>query len=246
MLRIAIGYVAVVAILAMVILLNPMDFMGKDARKARLAEQVAPPVAQEAPGSVAATTAEVLAGLNAAPSPETAEDAALRKMSEAVIAGLQGAPSPAAAPATLGALVAEALAAGKSDTEIDALVNQAVAAGEIAAPAGLMTTEGTVDTAVLLASIVAEAQTGAGDEFGQGDLSEPTTIISGGTLSMQAATEDVLYVVQAGDSLGALALRFYGKADLSGAIFKANRQVMETPESLRDGMKLLIPARSGL
>ena len=154
--------------------------------------------------------------------------------------------SPAAAPATLGALVAEALAAGKSDTEIDALVNQAVAAGEIAAPAGLMTTEGTVDTAVLLASIVAEAQTGAGDEFGQGDLSEPTTIISGGTLSMQAATEDVLYVVQAGDSLGALALRFYGKADLSGAIFKANRQVMETPESLRDGMKLLIPARSGL
>lgn len=37
MIRIAIGYVAVVAILAMVILLNPMDFMGKDARKARLA-----------------------------------------------------------------------------------------------------------------------------------------------------------------------------------------------------------------
>ena len=250
MIRIAIGYVAVVAILAMVILLNPMDFMGKDARKARLAEQVAPPVAQEAPGSVAATTAEVLAGLNAAPNPETAEDAALRKMSEAVIAGLQGAPSPAAAPATLGALVAEALAAGKSDTEIDALVNQAVAAGEIAAPAGLMTTEGTVDTAVLLASIVAEVQTGvetgAGDEFGQGDLSEPTAILSGGTLSMQAATEDVLYVVQAGDSLGALALRFYGKADLSGAIFKANRQVMDSPESLRAGMKLLIPARSRL
>ena len=91
--------------------------------------------------------------------------------------------------------------------------------------------------------IVAEAQ---GEEFGQGDLSEPTEVIDEGTPSMQAATEDVLYVVRAGDSLGALALRFYGDADLNGAIFKANRQVLDTPESLRLGMKLLIPAKSGL
>lgn len=250
MIRIAIGYVAVVVILAMAILLNPMDFMGKDARKAQLAEQGAAAVSQGAPGSVAGTTAEVLAGLTPALAAEPPEDAALRKMSEAVLAALQGPPSPTFAPATLGGLVAQALAAGKTDAEIDAMVNQAVAAGEIAAPAGLMTTEGTVDTAVLLASIVAEAQadlqTGTAEEFGQGDLSEPTAILPGGTLSMQAATEDVLYVVQTGDSLGALALRFYGKADLSAAIFRANRQVMDTPESLRAGMKLLIPARSRL
>lgn len=273
MIRIAIGYVAVVVLCAVLILLNPMDFMGKGARQERLAEAAATVASTQTEGataaepvanSVAATTAAILADLTeaaeggdtaAAPAvaqeqavltaPEAPEDAALRKMSEAVIAGLKGEP---AAPDTnteagLETLVAQALAEGRTDEAIDAIVNQAVAEGTAEAPAGLTTTEGKVDTAVLLAAIVAEAQ---GDEFGQGDLSEPTALVEGGTPSMLAATEDVLYVVQPGDSLGALALRFYGDADLNGAIFKANRQVMDTPESLSVGMKLLIPARSGL
>ena len=136
-----------------------------------------------------------------------------------------------------------ALSEGQTDQAIDAIVNQAVAEGQIEAPAMLTTTEGKVDTAVLLASIIAEAQ---GDEVGQGDISDPTVAVDGGTLAMQVATQDVLYIVQAGDSLGSLALRFYGDADLNGAIFKANRQVLDSPESLRPGVKLLIPARSGL
>ena len=265
MIRIAIGYVAIVVICAVAILLNPMDFMGKEARQARLDEvkrPITPAAADPAPmgaasNTVAATTAAILADLTAAAEnsgalaadavPETglesAEDTALRKMSEAVIAGLKGGEAPADREKTLETMVAQALADGQTDQAIDAIVNRAVAEGEIDAPAGLTTTEGKVDTAVLLASIVAEAQS---DEFGQGDLSEPTTEVEGGTQSMQAATEDVLYVVQPGDSLGSLALRFYGDADMNSAIFKANRQVMDTPESLVAGMKLLIPARSGL
>jgi nucleoid-associated protein YgaU len=261
MIRIAIGYVAVVVACALLILVNPMDFMGKAARQERLAAGVAEkartiptsePAEQvasdQASGSIAATTAAILADLTAAAeaggqtpaAPETAENAALRKMSEAVIAGLKGTP---AAPQSLEMLVAQALAEGQTEKAIDEIVNAAVAEGAVAAPEGLTTTEGKVDTAVLLAAIEAEAQ---GDEFGQGDLSEPTELIESGTPSMQAATEDVLYVVRPGDSLGAIALRFYGKADLNGAIFKANRQVLDTPQSLRAGMKLLIPARSGL
>lgn len=251
MIRIAIGYVAFVVVCAVAILLNPMDFMGKEARQARItlaeqpspAQEVAPGPAAPVSSSVAETTAAILADLAAARPEETPEDAALRKMSEAVIAGLKGEPVPAEPEKTLEAMVAQALAEGRTDEAIDEIVNQAVAEGEIAAPTGLTTTDGKVDTAVLLAAIVAEAQ---GDEIGQGDLSEPTALVEGGTSSLQAATEDVLYVVQPGDSLGALALRFYGDADLNGAIFKANRQVMDTPESLAVGMKLLIPARSGL
>lgn len=251
MIRIAIGYVAFVVVCAVAILLNPMDFMGKEDRQARMtvAEEPAasgnatPANATPASTSVAETTAAILADLAAVQPEESAEDAALRKMSEAVIAGLKGEPAPVDPEKSLEQLVAQALAEGQTDAAIDRMVNQAVAEGEITAPAGLTTTDGKVDTAVLLASIVAEAQ---GDEFGQGDLSEPTALVDGGTASMQAATEDVLYIVQPGDSLGALALRFYGDADLNGAIFKANRQVMDTPESLAVGMKLLIPARAGL
>ena len=268
MIRIAIGYVTLVVLCAVLILLNPMDFMGQNARDARLkaATEPAQVLASADPaeslagdplaGSIAATTAAILADLTAAAeargdsadltaSADKGEDA-LARMSAAVVSGLRGdsaQPTVPADDATLETLVAQALREGQTDSAIDAIVNQAVAEGTIEAPAMLRTTEGKVDTAVLLASILAEAQ---GEEFGQGDLSEPTEVIDEGTPSMQAATEDVLYVVRAGDSLGALALRFYGDADLNGAIFKANRQVLDTPESLRLGMKLLIPAKSGL
>ena len=49
MIRIAIGYVAVVVLCAILILLNPLDFMGRNAREAKLDE---PPV----PKPVAAAT----------------------------------------------------------------------------------------------------------------------------------------------------------------------------------------------
>lgn len=259
MIRIAIGYVAVLVLCAVLILLNPLDFMGREAREAKLDEALAAkPVAAAsenatAPTSVEATTAAILADLTAAAeaaadapiaaAPANPEDEALRKMSEAVLDGLRGTPAPEA---SLEGLIAQALAEGQTDQAIDKIVNQAVAEGTVEAPAGLRTTEGKVDTAVLLASILAQEQAGEGEEFGQGDLSEPTEAIEGGTLAIQVATEDVLYVVQSGDSLGALALRFYGDAGLFTAIFKANRQVLDTPESLAYGMKLLIPARSGL
>lgn len=266
MIRIAIGYVAVVVLCAVLILLNPLDFMGRETREAKLDEALAAkPVAAAAetaiaPTSVEATTAAILADLTAAAeaaadapiaeAPANPEDEALRKMSEAVLDGLRGTP---AVEASLEGLIAHALAEGQTDQAIDDtdqaiddIVNRAVAEGTVQAPAGLRTTEGKVDTAVLLASILAQAQAGEGEEFGQGDLSEPTEAVEGGTLAMQVATEDVLYVAQSGDSLGALALRFYGDAGLFTAIFKANRQVLDTPESLAYGMKLLIPARSGL
>lgn len=261
MIRIAVGYVAIVVLCAVVILLNPMDFMGREAREAMLQEAparrladatVAPPAVPNGQAdSVAAISAAVLADLRGAAergddgaAPAVLEgDAALARMSAAVLDSLRGSNPAPDEPQTLEGLVALALAEGQTDQTIDEIVNQAVAEGEIEAPAMLTTTEGKVDTAVLLASIIAEAQ---GDEVGQGDISDPTEAVDGGTLAMQVATQDVLYVVQAGDSLGSLALRFYGDADLNGAIFKANRQVLDSPESLRAGVKLLIPARSGL
>lgn len=275
MIRIAIGYVAVVALCALLILLNPFDFLGQGAREARLQKAAVPAVQAPDPASqpvaapdtarqitpqapaqtsvtgaadatVATTTAAILADLLAAQEAPavapSAEAEALRQMSAAVLTDLGGG-EPAAAPATLETLVAQALAAGQTDAAIDAMVNQAVVEGTISAPAGLRTADGKVDTAVLLASILSAVQ---GDAFGQGDLSDPAIMVDGGTASMQLVNDDLLYVVASGDSLGALALRFYGDADLFGVIFKANRQVLDTPDSLRTGMKLLIPARASL
>ncbi len=276
MIRIALGYVALVSLCALLILLNPLDFLGQGGRQKQeatvpvvqaspavpdmtpdeLPPDSAPELARHLPtplpqpgvaeSTVATTTAAILADLLAAqgapgPAP-SAEAEALRRMSAAVLADL-GVAEVASPPATLETLVARALAAGQSDAAIDAMVNQAVAEGTITAPAGLRTAEGKVDTAVLLASILSAVQ---GEGLGQGDLSDPSATVESGTALMQLEGEDLLYVVAPGDSLGALALRFYGDADQFGTIFKANRQVLDTPDSLRPGIKLLIPARAGL
>lgn len=256
MIRIAIGYVAIVALCAVLILLNPMDFWNQTAPAARLeaglpaAQAVAPEGGQE---GLQASSAAVLADLAAAGGAAPLEPAAggavtqdpLGEMSAAVLSALRG---PEAEPAArLETLVAQALAAGQTDAAIDKIVNEAVAEGNLQAPPMLRTAEGRVDTAVLLAAILAEAQASAmGDEYGQGDLSDPSDPVTNGTLALQVASEDVIYTVQPGDSLGALALRFYGDASYFNAIYRANRQVLDAPESLRTGMRLLIPARSGL
>jgi len=49
------------------------------------------------------------------------------------------------------------------------------------------------------------------------------------------------YVVQSGDTLSALAQRFYGKASLYMKIFEANRDILSDPNLIKVGQKLKIP-----
>jgi len=53
--------------------------------------------------------------------------------------------------------------------------------------------------------------------------------------------EATIYVVQQGDTLGALAQRFYGKASLYPKIFEANRDILNDPNLIKTGQKLRIP-----
>ena len=55
------------------------------------------------------------------------------------------------------------------------------------------------------------------------------------------AGEETTYVVQSGDTLGALAQRFYGKASLYPKIFEANRDILSNPDLIKVGQKLRIP-----
>jgi nucleoid-associated protein YgaU len=52
------------------------------------------------------------------------------------------------------------------------------------------------------------------------------------------------YVVKPGDTLSAIALRFYGDASRWRLIFESNRRRLRRPSDLRAGMRLLIPARA--
>jgi len=55
------------------------------------------------------------------------------------------------------------------------------------------------------------------------------------------ADEVTTYVVQSGDTLSALAQRFYGKASLYRKIFDANRDILNNPDLIKVGQKLRIP-----
>jgi len=55
-----------------------------------------------------------------------------------------------------------------------------------------------------------------------------------------AAGEVQIYEVKPGDTLGALAQRFYGKASLYPKIFEANRDILTNPDLIKVGQKLKI------
>ena len=58
-----------------------------------------------------------------------------------------------------------------------------------------------------------------------------------------AAEEPTLYEVKSGDTLGAIAQRFYGKASLYPKIFEANRDILTNPDLIKAGQKLKIPKK---
>ncbi len=60
--------------------------------------------------------------------------------------------------------------------------------------------------------------------------------------AMAANSSGQLYTVQAGDSLSAIAERFYGRASEYNKIFEANRDKLSDANHVRAGQQLVIPA----
>jgi len=55
------------------------------------------------------------------------------------------------------------------------------------------------------------------------------------------AAEERIYEVVAGDTLGAIAQKYYGKASEYMKIFEANRDILDNPDLIKVGQKLKIP-----
>jgi len=56
------------------------------------------------------------------------------------------------------------------------------------------------------------------------------------------AAEERWHVVVSGDTLGALAKKYYGKASLYMKIFEANKDQLSNPDLIKVGQKLRIPS----
>jgi len=62
------------------------------------------------------------------------------------------------------------------------------------------------------------------------------------TAEKEATAEFQSYVVQKGDTLWSISRKFYGSGKNWRSIFKANQDVMSTPDKVRAGTELKIPA----
>ena len=190
-------------------------------------------------------TNSVLVGLGVKrsdPAPSTnADQDQLRAMTSSVLAGLGIAPI-----ADSAAEISQTspLGNGQSDDEIRALLSVAIDRGLIEVPKSLRTAEGEVDKATMIAQL-ARAAAGETAEAPSDD------VIAGGAgvevRVVQQAGETVqyrFYTVQRGDSLGAIAHKFYGDAAMFSQIYEANRRLLPSPDQIRVGQRLSIPALS--
>ncbi len=55
------------------------------------------------------------------------------------------------------------------------------------------------------------------------------------------APSETIYVVQSGDTLSGIALKYYGEAHKYMKIFDANREILDNPDLIKPGQELKIP-----
>ncbi len=57
----------------------------------------------------------------------------------------------------------------------------------------------------------------------------------------EEVSKDSVYEIKSGDTLGAIAKQFYGKASQYTRIFEANRDIIDDPNKIYPGQKIRIP-----
>lgn len=136
---------------------------------------------------------------------------------------------------------------GQSDAVVTALLTEAAANGLIVVPEALLRPDGTVDTESLLLQLAARTAEPA-DAYTAALIAEATgkaPVTTGAEADTAAApaqdTAERVYTVAPGDSLAAIAVKYYGTPTGAERIFQANRTTLESPNTIQVGQKLFIP-----
>lgn len=75
-----------------------------------------------------------------------------------------------------------------------------------------------------------------------GNVKGVTEVKAEGVKAPEPAEEVAYYVIEKGDTLSAIAKKYYGKASEYPRIFEANREVIKDPDLIFPGQKIRIPA----
>ncbi|SIO13472.1 LysM peptidoglycan-binding domain-containing protein [Vannielia litorea] len=182
------------------------------------------------------STDYVLIGLGLGPRKVTTPLEDAQEWSTAyVLRGLEEAgagPRPVATggPVTLEEVIATAMEEGRSEEYLVALIDELSAAGQLEAPAALLRPDGQVDSRLVLNALVTASTVAARKSAGPE------------TRPARRLSKPVTYTVREGDSLASIAYRFYGITSRYTVIFEANRGTLPSPDHVKAGQRLTIPA----
>ena len=134
---------------------------------------------------------------------------------------------------------------GRDTVEVEELLRNAANNGLIQVPDGLVDSRGSVDTRSLLLSLVEQAVDecdGLTSNCGNAAVSNAAFNPTAPAARPSTNGEPQFYTVVSGDSLAAISLLYYGNTSSYNAIFNANRGILASPDRIRIGQRLLIPA----
>lgn len=130
--------------------------------------------------------------------------------------------------------VITAIGNGKSRDDLELMVENAIELGLVDAPKALRSADGKPDARAILLHIIKEEETKTGQKIVlAGAESEAAT---------QPPVRNEIYVVEPGDSLAYIALKYYGDSESYRIIYNANRSKIDSPDRIRPGQRLIIPA----
>ncbi|WP_368185265.1 LysM peptidoglycan-binding domain-containing protein [Aestuariibius sp. HNIBRBA575] len=136
-----------------------------------------------------------------------------------------------------------ALATGRDEAEVVELLANAANNGLIHIPEGVQAANGQVDARALLFSLVEKAVSEEGiDTSASAQMVNAVASVTPQRPPVSRHTQDAYYVVESGDSLAFIALQYYGRTDAYRVIYEANPGTLSSPDQIRVGQRLLIPA----
>lgn len=97
------------------------------------------------------------------------------------------------------------------------------------------------DGTVWLAGVADSAEAKEKTVLMAGNVRGVAEVKAGDITAPQPQQEVEFYEVRIGDTLSAIAKRFYGKSNLYPRIFEANREVIKNPDLIYPGQKIRIP-----
>lgn len=129
------------------------------------------------------------------------------------------------------------------DTQSSERVLEAVARGEVEMSKSLYTTEQELDVDTMTFDLVQVSLTQQNAPASSDAALDMSRKIFAASMARTQNSNGVRqYTVQKGDSLAYIALQFYGKPSAYTRIIEANRNILQSPDEIQTGQRLVIPS----